>query len=142
MPDEARRLTARGREDVRRMAEHLGTLGRRPARLFASPLVRARETAEEFARIWGLSIEFVDWLCPGVPPSRTLEELRGLQPADLALVGHMPNLGLLLGLLTWGLPPKEVAIAKGGVALLKIAALEPGDAVPRWLLTPDALGRE
>jgi phosphohistidine phosphatase SixA len=74
-----------------------------------------------------------------VAPSLVLQELRKYSEEGIALVGHLPNLGLLLGSLVWGLPPKEVVIPKGGVGFLNLFSWDPGTAKLKWVLTPDVL---
>jgi phosphohistidine phosphatase len=137
--DELRALTPRGREAVKKMAGFVTALQERPSLLFASPLRRALETAEIFAKEWGLSLQTEEWLRPIVPPSQVIEELQKNRDSVVALVGHLPHLGLLLATLVWGLPPKEVAIPKGGVAFLESEALKPGSAKLKWLLSPEVL---
>jgi phosphohistidine phosphatase len=134
--DEERALTPEGRESVVQMARHIAQLGAAPAVLLSSPLIRARETAEAFCRAWSMEMRTVDWLLPPLHPSQVLEELRKLRETEIALVGHLPNLGLILGTLIWGLPPKEVVIPKAGVAYLKLTSWDPGTAKLQWLLTP------
>jgi phosphohistidine phosphatase SixA len=147
-PDEKRKLTAKGLKLVRRIAEHVTERFPKPALLFSSPLARARETAEPFAEGWKCGETLiVDWLTPNSPPSVVLSRLReevasrlaGKANPVVALVGHMPNLGLVLSALTTGLPARELGMPKGGVALVELEALEPGAGSLRWLLTPESL---
>ena len=46
LPDELRALTSKGRKRAQRVARWLRSHGERPDRVFASPLVRAVQTAE------------------------------------------------------------------------------------------------
>ena len=135
--DGERRLTKEGLKEVIKMARHVSGLTKKPERLFSSPLVRAKQTAEPFAEQWKLKVELVDWLTPEVGPSEVLKNLHKFSEQSFALVGHMPNLGLVLSACIWGLPPRGVALPKGGVALLKTKLWEPGEAKLKWLLSPD-----
>lgn len=101
--DGLRPLTPRGRKDARR----LGKLLRREEvsldALVTSPLVRAVETASQVAE--GLeydgALEVAAELAPGRDPMEVVREVL-LPRADLdamAIVGHQPQLGLLLGML-------------------------------------------
>lgn len=140
--DFERRLTPRGLESARGMAERITSTGPKARLLFTSPLTRARQTAEVFGAAWALEAAVAEWLQPGTPPSdilARLEELRREQPAveAMALVGHMPTLGLVIGALTEGLPAREVSLATGAAALLVADSFEAGGARLEWLISPD-----
>lgn len=138
-PDEERALTPAGLEQATAMARRVTGFPDPPTVLFSSPLLRARQTAEPFGQGWNLSIQTAEWLRPMVEPSDVIETLQQRSEEAIALVGHLPNLGLLLGTLVWGLPPKEIVIPKGSVAFLKLSSWEPESAKLRWMLTPDTL---
>jgi phosphohistidine phosphatase len=137
--DAERGLTKSGAEAVQRTAALVTTKVGSPAIVLSSPLKRALETADFFARGWGVKIEQVDWLQAGVEPSVVIGELKKRAEQNIALVGHLPNLGLLMGTLVFGLPPKEVVLPKSGVACLSLASLEPGAAKLRWLMAPEMI---
>jgi phosphohistidine phosphatase len=132
-------LTEAGRQAIAKIAAHITSRHEPPVYIFASPFLRAVQTAEFFQREWERPIETKEWLLPNIPPSSVLTELEKFGGADCALVGHLPNLGLLLGSLLWGLPPKEVVIPRGGVAHLTLESIAPATAKLRWLLTPEAI---
>ena len=138
IPDMERALTAAGREAIRKMAAHVMTHGPTPTHLFVSPLKRAQESAAIFADSWQVTPETVDWLQPSTPPSVVLHKLADIE-TTVALVGHMPNLGLVLSGLVWGMPPREISIPKGGTAFLEAASWEAGKAKLHWLLSPETL---
>ena len=138
-PDPERALTSEGITDIKKVAAHVTAVSPQPTCIFASPLKRAIQTAELFQVGWDLPIEKQDWLLPAVSPSEVLEALKSYSETDCALIGHLPNLGLLLGTLVWGAPSKEVIIPKGGAAHLIVKSLDPGAAKLRWLITPDSL---
>jgi phosphohistidine phosphatase len=137
--DAERALTKEGLKDVQKMAREVMERAKQPERLFVSPYLRAKQTAEPFAERWKLKAEIAPWLMPGAEVSDVLESLEECQEKSLALVGHMPNLGLVLSALVWGLPPREILVPKGGVALLKTKVWKPGEARLKWLLNPDLL---
>lgn len=130
-------LSSQGLEQVQKMSAHVLELASRPEVLYSSPLLRASQTADPFSHLWQLPIQIVDWLLPGVSPSQVLQQLRELRHERWALVGHLPSLGLLLGVLAWGLPPKEIVIPRGGVAYLQMKSWDPGTAKLKWLVSPD-----
>lgn len=137
--DGERRLTKEGLKEVQKIAREVNERSKKPDRLFSSPLVRAQQTAEPFSERWKLKVELVDWLTPGASPSEVLKALEKNGPSSFALVGHMPNLGLVLSSLVWGLPPREIVLPKGGVAYLKTKVWEPGEAKLKWMLSPELL---
>lgn len=127
--DAERRLTAEGRADVAKVAARVQA-ARRPAPelVFTSPLQRARQSAEIFNAYWGRELRIAEFLQPHVEPSKVLLALRPQGNRDVALFGHMPNLGLLLATLIWGLPPREAVVPRGAAALLDLSEWEPGKA--------------
>jgi len=137
--DAERALTKEGLKEVQKIAREVSERAKKPERLFVSPFLRAKQTAEPFSEHWKIKAEIAPWLMPGAEVSDVLESLEECTEESFALVGHMPNLGLLLSTLVWGLPPREVALPKGGVALLKAKAWKPGEAKLKWLLHPDVL---
>ena len=64
-PDELRPLTATGRKQARELGKRLAAEVVRPTVVLASPLLRARETAEEIARATGAAAEPDEpsWVC-------------------------------------------------------------------------------
>lgn len=139
MSDEERALTPAGHQAVKTIARHITELPDEPTAIFSSPLRRALETARAFSEGWELIPQSVDWLRPSAEPSRVLAELSETRHETVALVGHLPNLGLVMSTLLCGLPPREMSLPKGGVAHLEVNAWEPGAAKICWLLTPDLL---
>jgi len=135
--DDQRALTAQGRSDAEKMAKWVSKVSEPPLMIFSSPLKRAVETAEPFAKVWKLPVVQADWLRAAVEPSMVLKELCKIEGQSVALVGHLPNLGLLLGTLVWGLPPKEVVIPKLAVAFLSLSEWKAGAAKLRWMITPE-----
>jgi phosphohistidine phosphatase SixA len=138
-PDEERALTTLGRENVSKVAQWVTQISEAPSMIFSSPLKRALETAEPFAKAWNKKIEMAQWLRSEIQPSEILKELSGLPSQSFALVGHLPSLGLLFGTLVWGLPSKEVIVPKGGVVLLNLEKFEPGSAKLKWMVCADLL---
>jgi phosphohistidine phosphatase len=102
--DAERPLTARGREAVRALAADLAAHGWAPDRVFSSPYVRARQTAEVLARHGapGLAPVTLECLVPGADPGDLLAELVALghTRGHVVLVSHMPLVALLTRLLT------------------------------------------
>jgi phosphohistidine phosphatase len=139
-PDPERCLTPEGREAIVRLARKITGLAEAPSLLLSSPFTRAIQTAEAFRDGWDIPLQIVDWLVPQAEPSKVLSELGRRPEQSVALVGHLPCLGLLLGTLVWGLPPKEVVLPKGGAACLSLSRWEAGSAKLKWLLSPETSG--
>jgi phosphohistidine phosphatase len=101
--DAARPLTERGRREVERTVRHLARAGAPVAQVRHSGLLRARQTAEIAAALLrpegGVAEDPA--LGPDVPPG---ELAAALEASDrpLLLVGHLPLLGRLVGVLTAG----------------------------------------
>lgn len=146
--DVDRPLTDKGTKRARRGAKGLRRiLDERVDLIATSPLVRARETAAVIAGVFSKSmrppIEEVENLCPGQPPHVSVEWLKQ-QGCDetVLLVGHEPDLSLLLTYLTIGGKTGFVHFGKAGAALLECAGTPgPRCAELAWLLSPAILRR-
>lgn len=142
--DEDRALTPEGRKKMKRAARGLATLGITPARLLASPLVRAQQTAEIVREaLPELRIETCDRLAPGVDEHGLTRLLNGTYAGvDVMLVGHEPDLGEMLSFwLTGSRGGVETRFKKGAVACIASSTLPPlGKAVLEWLMTAGQLG--
>jgi phosphohistidine phosphatase len=103
-PDTERRLSVEGRKQARDLAERLRREGVRPDAVLTSPLVRARQTAEEIARAVGIEAEADGRLAPGA----TADDLRAAvagRGATVIAVGHQPDCGRIAAELTGGPEP-------------------------------------
>jgi len=120
----ARPLSAQGREDVARVAGFLSLFEKpRPVRVVHSGKLRARQTAEMFAEGWGnLPVEQAPGLEPNADPSVWSAHLASLN-ADVMLVGHLPCLQRLAGLLLSGDADRQVIrFRNAGVVCLEKTA--------------------
>lgn len=119
--DSARELVERGREQARKAARLLKDSKWMPEIVLTSPLVRARQTADEFcetAKLPGAVIQ--GWLACGMHPERALKELAGFAEFKrIAIVGHEPDFS---GLIEWilGTSGGGVDMKKGAIACLRI----------------------
>jgi len=119
--DASRPLSDQGREDVTRTAGFLSLFEKpQPARILHSGKLRAQQTAEMFAEAWGgIAVERTLDLAPNDDPSVWLAHLASM-PDDVMLVGHLPHLQRLAGLLICGDPSREaVHFRNGGVLCLE-----------------------
>jgi phosphohistidine phosphatase len=138
MPDEERPLSDAGRAHAQRLATALPARGAHIQRLFVSPLVRTRQTAEPLVAGWGLPgdavVEAAELAPEGKP--RKVAKRVNKQPAEVVgLVGHRPDLNELAA---WLIGDKlaQIALDKGGVALVRVTSgeLEKGSGELVWLL--------
>jgi phosphohistidine phosphatase len=111
--------------------------------VLTSPLLRARQTAEEMLRHWSLpapELRVAEELQPDGKPKRLARFLRGLDAPAVALVGHQPDLSRYVGWLVRG-KKAQIDLAKAGVAAITF----PGKPFKKagtlvWLVTPEWLG--
>ncbi|MHB8877287.1 MAG: SixA phosphatase family protein [Myxococcaceae bacterium] len=124
LDDAARPLTPKGRHRWRQAVAGLGRLGFNFDRLYHSPWLRAVETAEALVRL--VEGETVVTQNLARPPSQELlDEIKGER---VALVGHQPWLGELLGLLVAGRRElgDSLELKKGAVVCLEGELREAG----------------
>ena len=100
--DPERHLSGRGADRVRQIAtDAVSDLGARPARVVHSGKARARETAEIWSGLIAADLAEGDSLAPNDDPSIWAARLE-LEADDFMLVGHLPHLERLVGLLVTG----------------------------------------
>lgn len=140
--DAGRPLTEIGRKKMRKGANRLRSQVERIDVLASSTLLRARETADIIVRAFGdIAVLERQDLSPHSALDSLLVWLKARPAtATVALVGHEPHLGLLIGVLLAGIPRSLLNLKKGGVVLIEFAAtVEPGAGVLQWALTPAQL---
>jgi phosphohistidine phosphatase len=116
--DFQRPLSPRGRQLAEALAAACAARGVRPAAIWHSGKLRARQTAEAFWRACNPVAEFsaVPGLRPSDPPEATRDVLTG-DERTLILVGHMPHLERLRQLLVAEEAGSAAFPAHGVVAL-------------------------
>jgi phosphohistidine phosphatase len=98
-PDDLRALTPDGRAAARDLGRRLAAEGVTPDAVLSSPLLRARETAEEIARATGAEAEPVDMLAPGATAEDVTQAVTG-RGDTIVVVGHQPDCGRIAAELT------------------------------------------
>lgn len=119
--DAERPLSDQGREDMARVAGFLSLFEKpRPERIVHSGKLRAEQTAEMFAEGWGnLPVERALDLDPNADPSIWSAHLASMS-GDVMLVGHLPHLQRLAGLLLCSDAEREVVrFRNAGVVCLE-----------------------
>lgn len=138
--DSARRLTANGRQAVRRVLARAASAGVKPEAILVSPYLRARETAEIAGEVFGLSAPAIPAhaLVPDSHSESIWDEVRvHADASQLLLVGHNPVLSDLLTVLL-GAGGYSIDLKTSGLACLDVGAVGSqlrGRLV--WLLTPE-----
>lgn len=127
--DARRPLSATGHRHVDALAAEASSRGVRPAVVWHSGKLRARQTADAFWRACNAlaTLSAVRDLQPGDPPSRMRDRVRG-ESQDVLIVGHFPHLPGLLALL---LDIRDTAIVE--FPLHGIVALETNDDGDTWI---------
>jgi phosphohistidine phosphatase len=136
--DAMRPLSDRGRLEVEKLARQAAARGTRPAVIWHSGKLRARQTAELFWRHCNpfASIAAMHGLQPADPVGRIVDAIRGEHcdrshidegGRDAMIVGHFPHLPRLLGALLTGNP--EAAPADSPLHGIVAVA---GDTGGRW----------
>lgn len=141
--DSQRPLTPDGKKQMRRAAAGLATLVPSIDVLATSPLARAVQSAEIVADEYHTDLVTVDVLVPDRDPGETVEWLRELEAEEtVALVGHEPHLGTLIGYLLTGKRSSFIDFKKAGASLLELPdPPRAGGGTLEWLLTPRVLRR-
>ena len=103
-PDELRALTPEGRRAARDLGERLAGEGVRPDAVISSPLLRARETADEIGRAVDVEPEADDRLGFGATAAGLREAVEGRGDKVVA-IGHQPDCGRIAAELGDGVEP-------------------------------------
>jgi phosphohistidine phosphatase len=140
--DGLRPLTTAGKQKFRKAARGLALLLPSDAKVLTSPYIRARDTAAVLVEVARLAkpVEAVE-LASGAPVRKAFELLQSQKNTAVVLVGHEPNLSILLcAALSGDRARFAVEFKKGGAACLRFEnAISPGRATLRWLLPPRVL---
>jgi phosphohistidine phosphatase len=141
-PDDTKRpLSATGIARMRRAARGLKRLGVKFDVVLASPLVRARQTAEIVAAELEQRSPVV--IADSLAPEGTYDDVLGdlhkhARRSRIALVGHEPNIGELAGRLAGS--RRAFVFKKGAVCRIDIDSIPPGHpGTLRWFMTPAIL---
>lgn len=142
-PDHERPLTDEGRARMRENARALVSLAPKLDLLATSPFTRAAETAAIVHEAYA-GVEVVDApvLAHGKSPAEVCAWLAKRPESRVAVVGHEPDLGQLVGWLVLGDADAGIPLKKGGACLLRVTgAPTAGAAEMKWLLPPKILRR-
>jgi phosphohistidine phosphatase len=134
--DFSRPLVEKGRKQSRRAATLLKTAAMLPDIVLTSPLVRARQTAEEFCNTAGIPGATIQgWLTCGMAPDTAMRELAAFHDfKSVAIVGHEPDFSQLIEWIL-GANAGNVEVKKGAIASLRVAPPSRSGTLV-WLLPP------
>ncbi len=142
--DEADRpLTAEGTERTREVVRGLRTLKVRPDVILASPLLRARETAEIAKKglVTDAKVDLVEELAPAASPDRLIGRLADLADKPVVLcVGHEPHISTTISAMVSGKTAATFEVKKAGACCIRFTgAPKAGTGTLLWLLPPKFL---
>lgn len=130
--DDARELTAHGREQAFAVAKGMAALNLGIDAVLSSPLPRALQTVEPVAAHLGLDVVQDDALRSGQPAGHALTLLFAhTARRRVLLVGHEPQLSSLLLHLTGG----RVHMRKAMLAAVEVISLDPSYGALSFLLS-------
>jgi phosphohistidine phosphatase len=133
--DAARELTNEGYEEARLTGQALAKLGAKPARIFTSPLVRARQTAEILGKELDSKVETLDELRNDISSPRLCKAIKAVgDEKEIVLVGHMPSVSDHVAHLIGAGIGAGLAFGRCSVALVETGELKAGGGELRWLL--------
>lgn len=139
LEDADRPLTQKGIRQCRDLAVALQRAGVELGKVVTSPLLRARQTAEELLRHWKEPVPELlvcEALAPGGKDKKLNRFLRGLESNTATLVGHMPDLAAYAAWLI-GSKKTQVNLAKAGAAYIEAdTGPNKGAGTLAWLITP------
>lgn len=123
--DSERALVKKGITQVQRIGEFCRRNGLTPAAFYCSPLRRAQQTASLLQA--GLTdcppADSVEWLSLGSSPDTIIDELKRLHSLginDVWLVGHEPDLSVLIAVLLGIDEPDCLLIKKGSLTRIEV----------------------
>lgn len=139
-PDANRQLTNKGKTRTRKAARLLAETGVKPERIYSSPLVRARQTAELLSEALDVVVQVKKEVGPGFDRAAVEKLIADLDDeTDIMFVGHEPDFSTVIGDLIGG---GDVTVKKGSLARIDIVTREPLRGSLVWLLPPKLLANE
>ena len=132
--DFARRLTDKGVERTQAAARALVKLDVKPARLYSSPRVRARQTADILAKGLGVTVAVREEVGFGFNPEYIGPLIADVGADDeVMFVGHEPDLSITVSKLVNG---GEIVMKKGGMARVDLFSRAPLRGALVWVIPP------
>ena len=136
LADRDRKLTAKGKRDLKEILKLARKAEVSPALILTSPLRRAQETAAIAADVLGCKqVMETRNLLPGASPEQIWKEIcSDYKVEKILLAGHQPHLGSLIGLLLEA--AVMVDLKKGAMVRIEThGKLGPPRGVLKWMIT-------
>ncbi len=132
--DHDRQLTPSGQQRIQHAAQVMKAMELRPQYIYASPRVRARQTAEIVGQALNVTVEISEAVNFSFSPSAVEDLIRGLdRAAEVMFVGHEPSMSDVVGELCGG----NVVMKKGGLARVDMfSQVAPLRGQLIWLIAP------
>lgn len=138
--DNDRPLSAKGRRRTAAACRGLAAMDVAPGRIYASPLLRAQETAAIAAeRLGRPRVRTTDVLRGGTHPGLLFELLAGLKQREVLVIGHAPHLDLVLAQALRSGQGQLEKLKKAGAARVAFERVAAGSGRLEWQLQPRAL---
>jgi phosphohistidine phosphatase len=135
--DFERKLTPKGHDQAARVGKFCKQNGIKPEVFLASPLVRARETAEIVGKKTGVTPVIADWLACGMTPETLIAQLDPLTTkSSVLLVGHEPDLSTAVSYLLGLNEPINFPIRKASLTAIDAPWLDQGSGTLEFTLPP------
>ena len=139
--DSQRPLTPKGAKRMRRAAGGMLALGLSFDVIYTSPFVRAKQTADIVAEVFGAEkkLRETGTLATDGDPKELIKLINSANGKfeSVLLVGHEPYLSDLISVLVVGDSSLPLAMKKGGLCKLNVATLKYGMCASlEWLLPP------
>ena len=142
--DAERPLSHNGERDAVAIGRVLAAVDPGIGLILTSPLTRAVQTGDRIAESFKVLPQqrLTEHLAPGFRPGALIEELLAIgSDAHVVMIGHQPDIGLLLCRLVADGSRAAIAFAPGSAAFLTATPMgEKLDAQLRWLITPQLAG--
>lgn len=137
-PDHLRELTEEGVRELRHAAPMIKKLNLKLTHLYASPLVRAQQTAAILADTLGIEVEIKPEIGPGFRRAAVEKLVRDLDERSAVMfVGHEPDFSTTIGELTGG----RVEIKKASLARVDVTGVNPLSGELVYLLPPKVFNK-
>ncbi len=133
--DSLRELAPEGRNDITQMAADYQEALQQVDVIWASPYVRAQQTAEIMAEHLSVPILTQDFLPPHGNPSDIVDALEENRQQTILIVSHQPLIGILVDNLA-GLEPGRYRMGTGALAHLSTEIYANGCCELQWLHQP------
>lgn len=134
-----RQLTESGHEEVANVAKQFASKNLKLDRCFASPALRAQQTAETFLSyiFTPPEIETAEVLSANQRAAQLMSFLEGVPEGNILLVSHNPILSELLALLTNGNVDHMQILGTGHLACVTLDIIGLGMGTCLFILEPD-----